>query len=393
MKKLLTILLIPIAFYTVSCNNKSTEPKTEGYSITGKVVDINGTSIMSVNIYIEENNSEGGKIVKQTLTDKSGFFSISGLRKGDYTLSSEKNSYAFTPATINVLIIDSNINIENITARQTSGTVCVAVWGDSRENKDNACVNIASILINDISWWDFQVHAGDFTSDGREEDWQRSLNYTGMDKLFIPGKMFMCTSNHDNNQLTWDKYTAGVLPVNSADNTTHFYAHQMGNVHVIMCDSYFTDPTVMQNWLDQYLENNVNEDDWLIGVWHNPCYGDITYKDGIIDICQNWLESLHRHGGDFILHGHAHVYLRTKPLLPDGTIDSINGMVHIINGTGGASWKPAQKYTDKTAFTPDTVSFPTLVYITFEENTATVMTIDARPERDRAVIDEWTWIK
>ena len=29
----------------------------------------------------------------------------------------------------------------------------------------------------------------------------------------------------------------------------------------------------------------------------------------------------------------------------------------------------------------------------FEENTVTVMAVDARPEKNRAVIDEWTWVK
>ena len=33
------------------------------------------------------------------------------------------------------------------------------------------------------------------------------------------------------------------------------------------------------------------------------------------------------------------------------------------------------------------------VNITFEENTATVMAVDARPENNQAVIDEWTWVK
>jgi len=270
-------------------------------------------------------------------------------------------------------------------------TVKIALWGDSRENKDNACENIADILLNDITDWDFQVHVGDFTSSGSEEDWQRSLNYKGIDKLFIPGRFFMCTSNHDRNQETWDKYTDGILPVNSANNTTHFYAHRMGNVHVIFCDAYFTDADVMQTWLDGYLEKNVRKDDWLIGVWHPPSYGDITYKDSYLDKCLPWLESLHRYGGDFIFNGHAHIYLRSQPLLPDGTVDYENGMVHIVNGAGGASWKPAQKYTEKTAFTPDTESFPAVTFVTLEKNKAVIQTIDARPENKLNIIDEWTW--
>jgi len=270
--------------------------------------------------------------------------------------------------------------------------VKIALWGDSRENRDGACENIADILLHQITDWDFQIHTGDFTSQGSEEDWQRSLGYKGIDSLFVPGKFFMCTSNHDDIRSTYDKYTAGVLPINSADSTTHFYSYQKENVHIVACDAYFTDATTMQNWLDQELAN-VPADDWLIGFWHPPCYGDLTYKSSYLDKCAPWLEKFHARGGDFIFHGHAHVYVRTHPLLPDGTVDHENGMVHIVNGCGGASWKDPQPYTNKTAYTPDTTSFATITFITIDGNTALVQTIDARPGRNLAVIDEWEWEK
>lgn len=31
-------------------------------------------------------------------------------------------------------------------------------------------------------------------------------------------------------------------------------------------------------------------------------------------VAKPWLDSLYRHGCNFVLNGHAHVYLRTKPL-------------------------------------------------------------------------------
>ena len=270
--------------------------------------------------------------------------------------------------------------------------VKIALWGDSRENRDSACENIADILLHQITDWDFQIHVGDFTSRGSEEDWQRSLSYKGMDSLFVAGKFFMCTSNHDDNRTTYDKYTAGVLPINSADSTTHFYSFQYENVHIIACDSYFTDATTTQTWLDQDLAN-IPADDWLIGFWHPPCYEDITYKSSYLDKCAPWLEKFHSSGGDFIFHGHAHVYVRTHPLLPNGTVNHESGMVHIVNGCGGASWKDPQPVVNKTAFTPDTTSFGVITFITIEGETAFVQTVDARPGRNLAVIDEWVWQK
>ena len=235
--------------------------------------------------------------------------------------------------------------------------VKLAVWGDSRENLDRAASNIASLLLHDVTDWDVVVHTGDFTHDGSEEAWQRSLRYPGIAQLFVAGRILVCTSNHDDNAATWDRHTAGVLPTNTAYGTTHFYAWRKGNVHVVVCDGYFTGAKTMQTWLDGYLAT-VKADEWVIGLWHDPSYRDLSYKPGYLKKAGPWLKSLYAHGGDLILNGHAHVYVRTKPLLPDGTVDEKNGMVHIINGAGGASWKDPIPPNPKIAFTPAVPSFP-----------------------------------
>ena len=115
----------------------------------------------------------------------------------------------------------------------------------------------------------------------------------------------------------------------------------------------------------------------------------MTYKKGLAE-SRPWLESLYRRGGDFVVNGHAHVYLRTKPLLPDGTIDEKSGIVHVINGVGGATWKSAQPYVVQTAFTPTRKSFPAITFLTLEDQTARLETIDARPGKKLAVIDSLT---
>lgn len=270
--------------------------------------------------------------------------------------------------------------------------VTIAFWGDSRLNADNATAQILKVLQKDPAQWDIIVHSGDFTQTGSDADWRRSLGFPGMKDAFVKGKFFMCTSNHDANKKMYDKYTKGVLPTNDADGTTHFFHHQQGNVHILACDGYFTKEKVMVSWLKKQLKD-IPKDDWIIGLWHNPCYGDITYKSSYLSKCRAWLNLLQARGGHLILHGHAHVYLRTHPLMPDGKVDHKKGMVHIINGTGGASFKPAQKMTKKTAFTPKSKSFATICFLTFDKNKLHVKTIDARAGKNRAVIDEWTWTK
>jgi hypothetical protein len=278
-------------------------------------------------------------------------------------------------------------------------SIKIAFWGDSRSNKDKSAENIIDILLHRITDWDFQLYSGDLTPGGKESDWQTALQFKGMDSLFISEKFFMCTSNHDNydgddypDDYFYNKYTEGILPVNSLDSTTHFYYFRRQNVHVIACDAYLTDSTTMNNWLKQTLAV-IPPEDWLISFWHNPCYSDITYKSSYLDRCGPWLEKIYDHGGDFILHGHAHVYVRTHPLLPDMTVDHNKGIVHIINGCGGASWREPQPQTEYTAFTPAETSFSCITFITFDSASAYVQTIDARPNQNLKVIDEWKWNK
>ena len=277
--------------------------------------------------------------------------------------------------------------------------VTIALWGDSRENLDHACEQIANVLEYQITDWDVQVHSGDFTHHGSEADWQRTLAFPGVKDLYLPGKFLLCTSNHDASDKkdpssirgVYDSHTRGVLPINDADSTTHFYAWHKGSVHIIVLDAYFSDSSTEQRWLDKYLEH-VKPNDWLIGVWHNPAYA-MTYKETYLDHCRGWLESLTCHGCSFILNGHAHVYVRTKPLLPDGTVDGKKGIVHIINGTGGASWKDPVTMSPQIAFTPSVRSFPVITFITLEGNTAQLRTVDARPENHLQLIDTYTVTK
>lgn len=270
--------------------------------------------------------------------------------------------------------------------------VKIVLWGDSRENLDNACSDIAHILLYKITDWNFQIHCGDFTHDGTDAAWQRSLHYPGVDSIFVRGRFFMCTSNHEfkdsSGSQNYEKYTAGVLPRNSSDGTTHFYSYHVSNVDVIFCDGYATPKDVMQHWLDSLL-STIPQSDWIIAVWHNPTYGDLSYKESYEATCMPWVESLYKHHCKFIFNGHAHIYLRTKPLRPDGIVDEKDGIVHVINGTGGASYKDPAPVTTKTAFTPSEKSFPCITFLTFDGNEAELHTVDARPGHNLQVIDTY----
>lgn len=280
------------------------------------------------------------------------------------------------------------LNIYGVNAQDR---VKIALWGDSRENLDNATYEIADVLLNQITDWDFQVHTGDFSHDGSDAMWKRTFAVPGIKDLYKPGKFYMCTSNHEfkspDSKENWDKYTKGILPTNSADGSTHFYAVHKSNVHVIFCDAYATDSLTMQKWLDNYLDKNVKSTDWVIAVWHNPAYEDLSYKESYLPKCKGWLESLYKHHCKFVFNGHAHVYIRTKPVNVNEKLDEKNGIVHVVNGTGGASWKDPVDLAPVTAFTPREKSFPCITFLTIEGNKAHLETIDARKGNKLKVID------
>ena len=52
--------------------------------------------------------------------------------------------------------------------------VKIALWGDSKDNYLAGCELVTHHLLYETTDWDFQIHTGDFTSYGRDEDWEKS---------------------------------------------------------------------------------------------------------------------------------------------------------------------------------------------------------------------------
>ena len=73
----------------------------------------------------------------------------------------------------------------------------------------------------------------------------------------------------------------------------------------------------------------------------------------------------------------------------DGNVDEKTGIVHIINGTGGANWQEPAAHTPKTAFTPNAESFATITFLIIQRSKAQLQTIDARQGHNLQVINEY----
>jgi hypothetical protein len=80
------------------------------YTVSGKVAKADGSGLASV--YIAISGSGSGIF----LTDATGAFTISGIRKGNYTLTPSINGYTFTPESKPISITTDNISNVNFDA-------------------------------------------------------------------------------------------------------------------------------------------------------------------------------------------------------------------------------------------------------------------------------------
>jgi len=105
-------------------------------------------------------------------------------------------------------------------------------------------------------------------------------------------------------------------------------------------------------WLEQTLHQASTDRsvDWIVVVMHQPAMSTSDADGSDLGIRQNWMPLFYRYGVDFVLAGHDHDYERSY--LVSGTdsgtvlrphvvstaltnIDTDNGLIHLVIGTGG----------------------------------------------------------
>lgn len=100
-----------------------------------------------------------------------------------------------------------------------------------------------------------------------------------------------------------------------ASGTEAYYSFDYANIHFVCLDTYETDRTTgsaMLSWLAQDLA--ATQQQWLIGVWHNPAYSEGHNSDDeleSIEIREHILPLMESAGADLILSGHSHTYERS----------------------------------------------------------------------------------
>ena len=186
-------------------------------------------------------------------------------------------------------------------------------------------------------------------NDGTDSNYQNAL-FKVYPELLRRTPLWSTLGNHDGHSADSDSesgpyYDIFTFPRNAeagglASGTEAYYSFDYGNIHFVCLDSYGTDRSAggaMMSWLENDL--SVNNKKWLIAFWHHPAYSkgshDSDSEDELVEMRQNALPILEKHGVDLVFSGHSHSYERSFLLDSHyGTSDTLNSSHLINNGDG-----------------------------------------------------------
>ena len=233
---------------------------------------------------------------------------------------------------------------------------------------------------------------------GQGMDWEyqlRFFEYYQTERLMKQTVLMPCPGNHDyspttNNYKIEDPLVAyfNIFSVPTkgesggiASGSKAYYSYDYANIHFISLDSYgreevdrsmFSKDSKQMIWLEKDLKTNKQK--WTIVYWHHPPYtmgshnsdteNDLkTIREGVVPI-------LEKYKVDLVLNGHSHNYERSQmikghygleatynqkthgyststgrynnskdscPYIKDSKATDNEGIIYIVNGTGGAS--------------------------------------------------------
>ena len=145
--------------------------------------------------------------------------------------------------------------------------------------------------------------------------------------------------NHD-----WETAGAagyfGYFGANAGPAGRGYYSYDLGDWHIISLNSISGTQAgaAQEAWLVAELAATTKP--CVLAMWHHArFFSPYTFSDNWPEpnpyMRQFWADLYQAHA-DLIIGGHNHQYERFAPQTPDGGLDSVNGIVQIIAGTGGA---------------------------------------------------------
>jgi hypothetical protein len=125
-----------------------------------------------------------------------------------------------------------------------------------------------------------------------------------------------------------------------ASGTELYYSYDFGDAHFVVLDSMASNRTPgapMLAWLEEDLQQSQRS--WLIAYWHHPPYSkgshDSDTEGELIEMRENVVPLLERHGVDLVLGGHSHTYERSVLLSGHhGTSSSLTKEMKLNAGSG-----------------------------------------------------------
>ena len=213
------------------------------------------------------------------------------------------------------------------------------------------------------------VGAGDIARCGPEKLVNAQATAALLDS--IPGQVFALGDNTYPNgreseyfqcyDVTWGRHRARTIPVLGSHDTVvptsygyfnyfapvagdpskGYYSLNYGAWHIIVLNSLCSFPvdcsstSPQAQWLKADLAANPPTKNCSLALWHVPLYSS-TSSSASTTVQPFW-QILFNAGVDLIVNGGAHNYERFAPQDPNGNLNTTNGIVEIVVGTGGES--------------------------------------------------------
>ena len=213
------------------------------------------------------------------------------------------------------------------------------------------------------------VGAGDIARCGPEKLVNAQATAALLDS--IPGQVFALGDNTYPNgreseyfqcyDVTWGRHRARTIPVLGSHDTVvptsygyfnyfapvagdpskGYYSLNYGAWHIIVLNSLCSFPvdcsstSPQAQWLQADLAANPPTKNCTLALWHVPLYSS-TSSSASTTVQPFW-QILFNAGVNLIVNGGAHNYERFAPQDPSGNLNTTNGIVEIVVGTGGES--------------------------------------------------------
>jgi acid phosphatase type 7 len=124
----------------------------------------------------------------------------------------------------------------------------------------------------------------------------------------------------------------------AVQNTTGYYSFNLNEWHIISLNSNLKPAEHLKqlSWLENDLRDNAGR--CSFAFWHHPVFssGEHGNNEQMLDI----FTLLYKAKVALVLNGHDHNFERFDKVDSKGNLDSSNGVVEIVVGTGGARLRP-----------------------------------------------------